>query len=51
VVEFGTHGQPGAGGGRSDQVDHHLVAGQGLAAPVRGDVGEQPVLDFVKAPG
>jgi hypothetical protein len=25
------HGQSGAGGGRRDQVDHDLMAGQGLA--------------------
>ena len=46
VVEFGMHGQSGAGGGRRDQVDHDLMAGQGLAAPIRRDVGEQPVLDL-----
>ena len=34
-----------------DQVDDDLVAGQGLAAPVRRDVGEQPVLDLVPLAG
>ena len=46
VVEFGVHGQPAAGGGRGDQVDRDLVAGQGLTTPVRRDVGEQPVLNL-----
>ncbi|MDQ1005601.1 hypothetical protein QFZ82_000085 [Streptomyces sp. V4I23] len=36
---------PGAGGG--DRLDNDFVAGQRPATPVVGDVGEQPVLDFV----
>jgi hypothetical protein len=50
-VEFGAHGEPGGRGGGADQVDDDLVAGQGSAAPVEGDLGEQPVFDLVKAPG
>jgi hypothetical protein len=46
VIDFGAHGQAGAGGGRGDQVDHDLMTGQGLAAPVGGDAGEQPVLEL-----
>jgi hypothetical protein len=38
--------QATAGAGRRDRLDDHLVAGQGPAPPVHGDVGEQPVLDL-----
>jgi hypothetical protein len=50
-VEFGADGEPGGGAGRTDQVEDDLVAGQGSATPVEGDLGEQPVFDLVKAPG
>ena len=50
-VEFGADGQPGRGAGGADQVDDDLVAGQGPAPPVQGDLREQPVFDLVKAPG
>jgi hypothetical protein len=33
------------------QIDDRLVAGQGPAAPVPGDLGEQAVLDFVPVAG
>ena len=46
-VEFGVDRQPGAGGGGGDAVHDDFVAGQRPAAPVHGDVGEQPVLDLV----
>jgi hypothetical protein len=46
-VEFGVDGQAGLGGGRRDAFDDDFMAGQGPAAPVHGDVGEQPVLDPV----
>ena len=46
-VQFGVDVQPGAGGGGADCGHDDLVAGQGPAAPVHGDVGEQPVLDLV----
>src|SRR5690349_3997310 len=39
--------QPFAVGGRANQVDHDLVAGQWSTAPVEGDCGEQSVLDLV----
>lgn len=48
-VELGLHGQPGAGGGGGDELHDDLVAFQGAAAPVHGDVGEQPVLDFPRS--
>ena len=51
VVEFGVDGQPGSGGGGGDGLHDDLLAGQGPAAPVHRDVGEQSVLDLVKAPG
>lgn len=47
-VELGGDGQPGGCCGGADQVDDRLVAGQGPAAPVPGDLGEQAVLDFVR---
>jgi hypothetical protein len=50
-VEFGADGEPGGGAGGADEVDDDLVAGQRPAPPVQGDLGEQPVLDLVKAPG
>ena len=50
-VEVGADGEPGRGGGGADQVDDDLVAGQRPAAPVHGDLGEQPVLDLVPLAG
>ena len=44
AVEAALDGEAGAGGGAGD---HHLVGQQGLAAPVLGDEGEQPMLDPV----
>ena len=35
VKQFTADGQPGAGGGRTDQVHDHLMAGQRLTPPVR----------------
>jgi hypothetical protein len=50
-VVAGVHGgldtQTAAGAGRRNGLDDHLVAGQGPAPPVEGDVGEQPVFDLV----
>src|SRR5487761_1104309 len=39
-VVAGGDGQAGAGGGRADEFQDGLVAGQGLAPPVDGDEGE-----------
>src|ERR1022692_4393238 len=50
-VELGGDGQPGGCGGGADQVDDRLVAGQGPAAPVPGDLGEQAALDFAPLAG
>jgi len=50
-VEGGGDGQAGVGGGRTDQLEDGFVAGQRPSAPVHADLGEQPVLDLVKAPG
>ena len=47
AVEAALDGEAGAGGGAGDQLDDHLVGEQGLAAPVLGDEGEQPMLDPV----
>src|SRR3954463_3631535 len=47
AVEAALDGEAGAGGGAGDQLDNHLVGEQGLAAPVLGDEGEQPMLDPV----
>jgi pimeloyl-ACP methyl ester carboxylesterase len=43
--------QPGAGASRGDGLDDDFMAGQGSAAPVERDVGEQPVLDLVPLRG
>jgi hypothetical protein len=51
LVEAGVDLQAGACGGRGDQVDDHLVADQGLAAPVLRDEREQAVLDLVPVAG
>ena len=50
-VQLGGDGQPGGRGGGGDQLDDGLVAGQRPAAPVAGDLGEQPVLDLVPLGG
>ena len=50
-VQGGVHAQSGAGTGGGDQVDDHLVAGQGPPAPVHRDVGEQSVLYLVPLAG
>lgn len=47
IVEFSSHTQSGAGGGRGDRLHGDFVARQRAAAPVHGDVREEPVLDFV----
>ena len=46
LVERGLHAQALVGGHPANQVDYHLTAQQGTAAPVVGDVAEQPVLDL-----
>ena len=50
-VEFTVDGQSGGRGGVADQVDDDLVGFQWPAAPVHGDLGEQPVLDLVPLAG
>lgn len=50
-IQLGGDGQPGARGGGADQLDDGLVAGQRPAAPVAGDLREQPVLDLVPLRG
>src|SRR3954447_17342330 len=47
AVEAALDGEAGAGRGAGDHLDDHLVGEQGLAAPVLGDEGEQPMLDPV----
>src|SRR6476619_2620921 len=47
MVAVGVDLQPLVVGGRADQVDDDLVAGQWPTAPVQGDGGEQPVFDLV----
>src|SRR5215468_3029530 len=46
-AELRSDAQPGAGSSRCDGRHDDLMAGQGPASPVHGDVGEQPVLDLV----
>src|SRR5674476_1349034 len=46
-VEYRLDRQTGLGGGRRDRLDDNLVGFQGSTAPVHGDRGEHPVLDFV----
>ena len=51
TVQFTPHPQPGRGARGADQVDDHSQTHEGLSAPVRADVGEQPVLDLVPLAG
>ena len=51
VVEFSGHAQACCGGGGADEAQDRLVASQGSALPVPGDLGEQAVLDFVPFAG
>ena len=51
VVEFGVYFQPSLGGCRADEVDDDLVAGQGSAGSVHGDMVEESVFDFVPFAG
>jgi hypothetical protein len=46
-VERALDFQTGLGGGRPDQFDHGKAIRERPAAPVLGDVAEQPVLDLV----
>src|SRR5680860_1485796 len=46
-VEFGLHGQSGAGGDRPDEVDDGVVAGQWGPFPVHRDVGDKSVFNLV----
>src|SRR3954447_5819704 len=50
-VECGADGQAGLGGGAANEVNDHVVAHQGTAAPVLRDVGEQAVFDLVPLAG
>ena len=50
-VQFGMHGQTGAGAGSADQLHHRLVSEQWLPAPVVADAGKQAVLDLVPLAG
>jgi hypothetical protein len=46
-VEIGGHDQAGFGGGGANEVEHLLVAFQGLGSPVFWDLGEQAVFDGI----
>jgi hypothetical protein len=48
VIEFGVNFQPVDGGGSAYEVDDDLMADQGPAAPVHGDVVEQLVFDLIR---
>lgn len=50
-VQFGMHGQTGAGTSGADQLHHRLVSEQWLPAPVVADAGKQAVLDLVPLAG
>src|SRR5690349_7470115 len=50
-VDLAADGQAGLGGRGADQLNDNLMADQRLAAPVPGDVGEEPVFDPVPFAG
>ena len=50
-VEFGVDLQAGLGGGVADEVDDDFVGLQRFAAPVAGDMAEQPMFDLVPLAG
>ena len=50
-VQDAVHAESGVGGGCADQIDDDLVGDQWPAAPVHGDLGEQPVFDLVPFAG
>jgi hypothetical protein len=50
-VEFALYDEAGLGGGVGYEAHDGLVGGQWSAAPVDGDLGEQPVLDLVPFAG
>ena len=45
------HAMARLGGGRRDQLEDHLVNGEGASAPVHADLREEPVLDLVPFAG
>ena len=45
------HAKARLGGGRRDQLDDHLVIGEGASTPVHADLREEPVLDLVPFAG
>lgn len=45
-VQGAAHGQAGCGGGAAVQVQDDLVGLEGSAAPVHGDLAEEPALDL-----
>jgi hypothetical protein len=50
-VEFATDCESFRGRGVGDEINDRLIGLQRPATPVEGDLGEEPVLDLVKAPG
>src|SRR5271168_833654 len=50
-VDIAGYGQAGIGRCRSDELENDLMADEGLAAPVLGDVSEETVLDLVPFAG
>jgi hypothetical protein len=51
LIELRVDLEPGAGGGRGDQVDDRLERDEWAPAPVLGDEAEQAVLDLVPLRG
>src|SRR4030042_3336345 len=47
LIKFSSHTQTGRRAGGGYQADDHRQTDQRLTAPVRADVGEEPVLDLV----
>ena len=47
LIETTAYGEAGAGACGGDELDDDLVGDQGLASPVPGYKGEEPVLDPV----
>ena len=47
LIKTTAYGEAGIGAGGGDEFDDDLVGEQGLASPVAGDEGEEPVLDPV----
>ena len=50
-VQDGPYLEPLSRGGVGNQIDNHLMAGEGVATPVLGDVAKHPVFDLIPLAG